>query len=82
VPHRERLYVPRLGILFRARRLAPGSDLHPHAGVVPLLAIVTLLFVVWVGTLTVALLRSTGTGSRVASSVDGAGRAPDEPDET
>jgi hypothetical protein len=42
----------------------------------PLLAIGTLLFVVWVLALTVVLLRSsTRTGSWVAPRVDDAGRA-------
>jgi hypothetical protein len=44
--------------------VSTGTLLAP--ALFPLLAIVTLLFVVWVGALTVALLRSTGTGSRVA----------------
>ncbi len=47
----------------------------------PFLALGTLLFVVWVGALTVALLRSTRTGSRAKSRVHGAGRVSGEPNE-
>jgi hypothetical protein len=46
-----------------------------------LLAIGTLLFVVWVAALTVALLRSTRTESRVAPRVDRAGRISGAPGE-
>jgi hypothetical protein len=47
----------------------------------PLLASGTLLFVVWVAALTVALLRSTRTESRVAPRVDRAGRISGAPGE-
>jgi hypothetical protein len=45
----------------------------------PFLALGTLLFVVWVAALTIALLRSTRTESRVAPRVDRAGRISSEP---
>jgi hypothetical protein len=45
----------------------------------PLLALGTMLFVVWVAALTVTLLRRPRTGSRVAPPVDCAGRVSGEP---
>jgi hypothetical protein len=47
----------------------------------PPLAIGTLLFVVWVATLTIVLLRSPRTVGRVAPPVDDASRVPGEMDE-
>jgi hypothetical protein len=47
----------------------------------PLLAFGTLLFVVWVATLTIVLLRSPRTVGRVAPPVDDASRVPGELDE-
>ena len=59
--------------------VSTGTLLAP--ALFPLLALGTLLFVVWVAALTVALLRSTRTGSRVAPRADDAGRTYVEYDE-
>lgn len=61
----------------------PRLDGHPgRPGVpelFPFLALGTLLFVVWVAVLTVALLRSPRTESRVAPRVDDISRISSEP---
>jgi hypothetical protein len=48
---------------------------------IPLLTIGTLLFVVWVATLTIVLLRSPRTVGQVAPPADDVSRVPGEPDE-
>ena len=59
----------------------PRLDGHPGRPelLFPILALGTLLFVVWVAVLTVALLRSTRTESRVAPRVDDISRISSEP---
>lgn len=59
--------------------LSTGTLLTP--ALFPLLAIGTLLFVVWVAALTIALLRSTRTESLLVPRVDDASRVSGEPDE-
>lgn len=48
---------------------------------IPLLTIGTLLFVVWVATLTIVLLQSPRTVGQVAPPADDVSRVPGEPDE-
>ena len=59
--------------------LSTGTLMAPE--LFPFLALGTLLFVVWVLTLSVALLRSTRTESRMSPRVDNASRAYGQPNE-